>query len=47
MYTIHGLFGLVSAELLLMEEIMHQLSLAVYPIICRLLYTSLVVVWDF
>ena len=29
MYTIHGLFGLVSAELLLMEEIMHQLSLAV------------------
>ena len=33
--------------LLLLEEILHQLRLVVYPTICKVLYIQTVVVWDF
>ena len=38
---------LPGTNILLMEEILHQLRLVVYPIIYRVLAPSRVVVWDF
>ena len=43
----HECFAMNYMALLLMAEILHQLSLVVFPIIYRVSAPSQVVVWDF
>ena len=46
-YQVMILIIVIALILLLMEVILHQLRLVVYPIIYRALYIQTVVVWDF